>query len=280
MPTIVNSPASTEQDETSQPSTSGLNQGPAPKVIIKTSDSAMKYELKHSWLYHSNAKGGLICKYCELFPTKTATGTQEQKSKWVDVGVQLSDHPVRQLDKHESSKHHQESLKKYTDANMSHLKKSRIPVYQQIIEAASNKEIAEKEKNRAVFKKFFKITYFVVRKYWAQTNFKDLVQLISSLGVEDLQKHIATASPDATYLSDKTISELICMISDNIEGKQLESLRQASFFTLLADESTDEQNREQLSIFMKWSASSHSTESHFMGNLKHQTIFIIILNIY
>lgn len=54
------------------------------------------------------------------------------------------------------------------------------------------------------------------------------------------------------------------MISDHIEEKLLVSLRNANFFTLLADESTDEQNREQLSIFIKWPTTS-GLQDHFSG---------------
>ena len=87
----------------------------------------------------------------------------------------------------------------------------------------------------------FRISYFIVRKYWAQASFNDLVTFISALGVSDLEQHVSNASPDATYMSDTSSSEFITITGEHIERKLLESLRNAKYmyFTLLADESTD-----------------------------------------
>ena len=83
--------------------------------------------------------------------------------------------------------------------------------------------------------------------------------------------HIENAPEDATYLSSTTVTEIIDIIAKNIENNLRRSLRNASYFTLLADESTDEQNREQLSIYARWTSPSSKPIDHFLGivNVQH-----------
>ena len=50
-----------------------------------------------------------------------------------------------------------------------------------------------------------------------------------------------------------------------IENKPLTSLRSATMYTLLADESTDEQNCEQLSMYAHWTTVSAKPVDHFLG---------------
>ncbi|XP_033729688.1 uncharacterized protein LOC117318867 [Pecten maximus] len=54
-------------------------------------------------------------------------------------------------------------------------------------------------------------------------------------------------------------------------GRTLSSLRKAPFYSLLADESTDEANKTQLSVFCRWYHESHSNfTDHFMGLVEVQ----------
>ena len=61
------------------------------------------------------------------------------------------------------------------------------------------------------------------------------------------------------------MTEFIDIIANHIENKLLTSLRNATMYTLLADESTDEQNREQLSIYARWTTVSAKPVDHFLG---------------
>ena len=110
----------------------------------------------------------------------------------------------------------------------------------------------------------FRVVYYISRRYWSQSSYGDLVRFMAQMGVEDFDHHIQHAPPYATYLSDNTASEMINIIGDHIERQLMNSIRKDSFFTLLADESTDEKNREQMTVFIKWPSSSDH-ESHFAG---------------
>lgn len=204
----------------------------------------LKYQQAYPWLYQSLVKEGFICKYCELFSV-----TESDMKKWVSLGVTIGTHPTRQFEKHSNSEQHRSSEKQYVESKC---RGKKVPIYQRKLESAQKKLKNDKERNRIVMKKLFQIAYYVVRKYWAQDVFQDLVEFIASLGVADLQQHIETAPPDATYLSTTTVTEILAIIANNLESKQLSKLRSAPFFSLLADESTDEQNREQMTVFAKW----------------------------
>lgn len=216
-----------------------------------------KYEELYPWLYFSMLKGGYLCKYCELFSLG--------KKLFTETGVILGDHPSRKLDKHSNTNRHLEATKKYAQVNSDALKKKKS-VLLLLHESSKSQREEEQLRNREVFKKLFRITYFLIRKEWAQANYEDLVRFIATLGVADLQHHIDSADPSATYLSSTTETELIQIIGEVIERQLLDNLRNSNFFTLLADESTDEQNREQLSLFAKWiKRCNEMPTDHFLG---------------
>ncbi|XP_033730344.1 uncharacterized protein LOC117319689 isoform X2 [Pecten maximus] len=219
-----------------------------------------KYEVIYPWLYWSVVKNGYLCKTCEIFPLSQGT-----KQDFVDVGMVMGDHPIRKLNKHDSSNRHRVACEKLAKAKSSMVSSASPSVYTQILSMKTASDDKTGQRNRDILKKLFRITYFITRKHWAQSNFSDVVKFIASLGVEDLQYHIDNAPPVAHYMSTYTVTEFINIIGDVMERDMLESLRAAKFFALLADESTDEQTREQLSIFAKWVNDEEKPVDHFLG---------------
>ncbi|XP_060588204.1 uncharacterized protein LOC132743670 [Ruditapes philippinarum] len=70
-------------------------------------------------------------------------------------------------------------------------------------------------------------------------------------------------SGNTTYTSSTSVTEIIGILSDYLENKLLTDLR-GKKFTLLADESTDQANRTQLSVFARWVGNGEVKES-YMG---------------
>ena len=64
---------------------------------------------------------------------------------------------------------------------------------------------------------------------------------------------------NATYMSHFTVDEMVKVISDYIEAKFLSDLLTASDFLLLTDESTNEADKAQFSIFV-WFVDSFTNE--------------------
>ena len=113
---------------------------------------------------------------------------------------------------------------------------------------------AEKcSRNRRVIAKLFKTVYFMARKKWAiKNNFEDLIMFIKDMGDQDLVYHFNQAAKNATYISHFTIDEFLKIISDYLEHKLMIDLSLSSDFALLSDESCDEANRAQFSIFVRY----------------------------
>lgn len=71
-------------------------------------------------------------------------------------------------------------------------------------------------------------------------------------------------NPSVTYLSSTSVSDIIDAMRKPIEEELLSSLRDAKYFVLLADESTDEAYREQFSIMCKW-VHKNEVKEHDIG---------------
>ena len=211
---------------------------------------SFKYEQKYNWMYYSVVKGGYICKYCELFGQGC-----DQEAKFVGEGVKLGTHPSRKLEKHANSKKHTWSVDRYAQFN------SKVNVLQLI----QKKSLDQKEQNREVIKKLFRCLYFLVRQKWAITEtFEPFVRFVAELGVGDLMRHLNSDDVNrVSYLSSKSVTQMLANLSQVIEDQLLKSLR-GKKFSLLADESTDTANRSQLSIFCRWN-NNGIVGDHYMG---------------
>ena len=67
-----------------------------------------------------------------------------------------------------------------------------------------------------------------------------------------LKKHLETASKNGLYISKTIQNEMITTSGDIIRNKILQNVRQACFFSIIADEATDVANVEQLSISVRF----------------------------
>ncbi|XP_033761513.1 uncharacterized protein LOC117343277 [Pecten maximus] len=208
--------------------------------------SSEKYESKYQWLYFSFPKRGYMCKLCEYFGRNSVFTT----------GTGLGDHPTRLLESHENSKAH-------TDAEEMRLASRSTTV--NVHRLLNEQPLSKKDTNREVVKKLLQCANFLIRRRWALSdNFELFVKFVAQLGVEELMNHIQTAPANARYLSSFSVLDILDTMSMYLESDILESLRGEKFFTLLADESTDESGREQFALFGKWSFHGDISE-HFLG---------------
>ena len=113
--------------------------------------ASLKREHMFNWLYYSNAKGGYICKICELF----AFGKQGE-TEYISIGVQLRDHAGRKLSKHAESKRHNNAVMRYAQFT------SNVNVYKQV----NSQKQSEIDRNCEVIKKNFTGVYI----FWSGRN--------------------------------------------------------------------------------------------------------------
>ena len=75
---------------------------------------------------------------------------------------------------------------------------------------------------------------------------------------DEVRKHLDTAPRNANYDSHVTISEYLDAINLWVQQGILRSHKEAAFYSILADESTDIATIEELSICFRWVDSSGS----------------------
>lgn len=88
----------------------------------------------------------------------------------------------------------------------------------------------------------------MAKKKWAQMNMADIFKFMGDCCDPEIKEVVAES---VNYLSSTSVTELILLLSEYIERKVLEQLRDEKF-TLLADERTDSSNITQFSLFARW----------------------------
>ena len=83
-------------------------------------------------------------------------------------------------------------------------------------------------------------------------NFQALLQFRIDAGDEVLKHHLETADRNAVYTSKEVQNEMITICGDIIRNKILRKIRDAQFFSVIADEATDSASDEQLSISIRF----------------------------
>ena len=83
-------------------------------------------------------------------------------------------------------------------------------------------------------------------------NFQALLDYRIDGGDITLQKHFETAPKNATYRSKTIQNEIIACCKKYLQGVLVEEIKQAKFFSVLADEASDSSNKEQLSLVIRF----------------------------
>ena len=110
----------------------------------------------------------------------------------------------------------------------------------------------------------FSCLYFLCKQRIPHTtNYEPLLHLAGLLGT-DIKSKISIAR-NATYTSDKTIQEMVYVISEVIEVHIIEQMRKSEHFALMFDETADCTVTEQLAIHARFiDASSGEVKSHYL----------------
>lgn len=127
-------------------------------------------------------------------------------------------------------------------------------IMQSISEGAETTSVSKKNFNRKLISKFAKVLYFMSKKQWAVSeNFESLARFLGEhLEDEEIKKHLESCGKNATYLSHISVESIVRSISDLFEQELLTKLACADFFAIMADECTDESQREQLGVIVRY----------------------------
>jgi len=83
-------------------------------------------------------------------------------------------------------------------------------------------------------------------------NFRVLLQLMVDCNDNTLKEHLTSTGRNATYISPVSQNALIESMSTVIQSKILAEVKQAKFFAILADETTDFSQQEQLTVCLRY----------------------------
>lgn len=94
----------------------------------------------------------------------------------------------------------------------------------------------------------------MIKSQWpVSEKFSSLVKFIGEdLGENVIGTFLSTCSKNATYLSSMSVDNIMEAISLYLEDRTLTTLKLVDHFSLLADESTDESQREQLGLIARY----------------------------
>ena len=101
-------------------------------------------------------------------------------------------------------------------------------------------------------------------------NFLALLHFRAHSGDDVMKNHLENAKGNARYTSHVVQNQLITICGDLIREKLLENIRNARFFSVIADEATDTANVEQLSLSIRFVQNNAPCEK-FFGFLKCET---------
>ena len=85
-----------------------------------------------------------------------------------------------------------------------------------------------------------------------QGNFRALLQLMINSGDKTLYDHLKNSAKNALHISSLTQNHLIDAINTHMLTQIGEEVRQARYFSLLADETTDSSHKDQLCICSRY----------------------------
>lgn len=85
-----------------------------------------------------------------------------------------------------------------------------------------------------------------------QGNFRALLQFMVTCNDEVLKDHLETASKNATYISSVSQNNLIDAIANVFSQLIADQVKEARYFSLLADETTDCSKQEQLVVCLRY----------------------------
>ncbi|KYN15041.1 52 kDa repressor of the inhibitor of the protein kinase [Trachymyrmex cornetzi] len=247
-------------------------------VVIKLGKPSKKFAQrshleKFHWLVLSHVDQGLYCKYCALFATTATDFARSNLRRLVKEPLKVFDRLLGEnglLIQHQRNHYHQMAVESGKNF-LACYHKPELDIVNQI----STQRMAQIMENRDRLRPIIKTIIFCGRQniplrghrddgqfFSTNTdksvvsapegNFRALLKFRIDAGDTVLQHHLATASSNVTYISKTVQNELIDICKEKIQENILQNVKNAKFFSLLFDETTDISHTEQLSLSFRY----------------------------
>ena len=201
-----------------------------------------KWEKEFCWLEYDEDHQGAFCKICK----KRGTSLQRTGGAWITKPFNNWKKALEKMRAHSQSDVHIQAC----TADLAVATTLRDGT---IIEQIQNVSEQQRVKNRTAIKALLRCTHFLTLHHIPHTtNFDELVDLIVSCGGQHLQVFLESAGKNAVYTSKDSVVQFVEALGQWVEESLLKRLRQAPFYSLMADECADITTVEELSIYCRW----------------------------
>ena len=214
---------------------------------------------KYAWLVYSKELDGGVCLACALFCKPSGLHdrvlVERAMCKYTKATDLLKEHSIK--------KSHIDALQDM-DRFKSIMEQRTLPVHHQIHTALQ----MQVSSNQAKLMSILKTVVFCGRqniplrghrddsKHLNECvnigNFQALLDFRVDAGDEILRRHFNIAPRNATYRSKTIQNELIESVGSWIRQEIVDEVKKAGFFSILADETTDCSNKEQLTLVLRF----------------------------
>lgn len=204
---------------------------------------------RHSWLIRQ--KDGFMCSTCQQFPTSAS-------AVWVTVPLPLKSGKklYQKADKHAKSSVHLFCVEQVK------AKQQSVNVQSQLVAAANSQTESETD----AMKTLFRAAYFMfVQEIPHTTNWRSLVSTIAEC---ESNKHLATylrkCPANGHHLSQTSINEILESFGEAVAETVRQRLSSITDFSVMADECTDINGREIVSVCVRI-IENHQVAEIFLG---------------
>lgn len=230
----------------------------------------------HHWLVLSDVHRGLYCKYCVFFAGDYGTH-QSNTRLGIFVKKPLTSFAKLYgkdgyLNTHENLKYHKDSV----SAGKYFLYTYHAPK-QEVINQVNIQRLAQVQENRSRLHPIIETIIFCGRQNIPlrghrddgsllgkdstsgeasivnnDGNFRELLRFRIAAGDKKLENHMKNSSANATYIGKNTQNALINICGEEVQQIVIERVRQARWFSIIFDETTDIAHREQMSVSLRY----------------------------
>ena len=212
-----------------------------------------RWEKDFTWLEYDADCEGAFCKVCKT----SGKSLERTGGVWITKPFTNWKKATERMKTHANSDVHSRAIQTALAYQTSLHEGSVIQQLQCLSEQ-------ERIRNRAAVKSFIRCAHFLARQHIPHTtNFDKLVDLVVSCGGEHLKQFMDRTGKNAVYTSHVAVVEFMEALGIWVEESLLKRLRQASCFSIMADECTDVSTVEEMSVFCRWEEGG-SPEEHFL----------------
>ncbi|XP_037876693.2 52 kDa repressor of the inhibitor of the protein kinase [Bombyx mori] len=248
-------------------------------VVNKKGKQTKKYAQKSHldkfhWLVLSHKDQGLYCKYCVLFVVALGGGIQTKTPlrRLVKEPLKAFDNLLGEngvLLTHQRNKYHELAVEAGKNFLLS-FHKPEINVMNQV----NSQRLKQINVNRERLRPIVKTIIFCGHQNISlrghrddgkllnydsddsvvadEGNFRALLKFRIDFGDITLQQHLESSKSNATYISKTVQNELIDVCAEIIQENILQNVREAKYFSILFDETTDISHISQLSLSFRY----------------------------